>query len=180
MIFISVLLPAPFSPARPWIEPGAQREIDAPQRLDAAKRLGDIGQFEAGGAMRDARSDQELLLHPQHAVGVRLGDDGAVGDDVLRECRVPVLAPFTTAATPAMIAPPWMRQDGLRTVAYIVPACTALIAGGMASTPPILVSVRPLPASPSTRRAPCRRCGRRPRRSWDIWSAAPPRCARPW
>src|SRR5271166_517913 len=39
-----------------------------------------------------------------------------------------------------------MRQDGLRTVAYISPPCTALIAGGMASTPPILVSVRPLAA----------------------------------
>src|ERR1700684_2891012 len=37
-----------------------------------------------------------------------------------------------------------MRQDGLRTVAYIWPPCTALIAGGIASTPPILVSVRPL------------------------------------
>src|SRR5580698_1095690 len=57
---------------------------------------------------------------------------------------VPVLAPLMTAFTPAMIAPPWMRQEGLRTVAYIAPSCTALIAGGMASTPPILVSVRPL------------------------------------
>ena len=29
----------------------------------------------------------------------------------------PVFSPFTTAATPATIAPPWMRQEGLRTVA---------------------------------------------------------------
>src|SRR3984885_14810062 len=57
---------------------------------------------------------------------------------------VPVLAPLITAETPAMTAPPWMRQDGLRTVAYISPFWTAVNAGGMASTRPILVSVRPL------------------------------------
>src|SRR5581483_2378335 len=53
----------------------------------------------------------------------------------------PVFSPLT-AATPAMMAPPWMRQDGLRTVAVIRPSATAARAGGMASQPPILMSVR--------------------------------------
>jgi hypothetical protein len=29
--------------------------------------------------------DEELLLHPEHAVGIRLGDDRTVGDDMLRD-----------------------------------------------------------------------------------------------
>ena len=37
----------------------------------------------------------------------------------------PVFSPVTTAATPATIAPPWIRQDGLRTVASIRPSLTA-------------------------------------------------------
>src|SRR5262249_41791206 len=54
----------------------------------------------------------------------------------------PVFSPPTTAATPATIAPPWMRQDGLRTVACMRPSLTAANAGGIASQPPMRISVR--------------------------------------
>src|SRR3569832_1850607 len=54
----------------------------------------------------------------------------------------PLFSPPIRAATPATMAPPWMRQDGLRTVANIRPSLTAWIAGGMASTPPIRMLVR--------------------------------------
>ena len=54
----------------------------------------------------------------------------------------PVFSPATTAATPATTAPPWMRQDGLRTVACMRPSLTAASAGGIASHPPTNMSVR--------------------------------------
>src|SRR5579872_3364847 len=85
MIFIIVLLPAPFSPARPWIWPAFSakstprsawtppNDFDTPVSSSSA-----ISGFEPG-------SDEELILHPQHAVGVGLGDDRTVGDDVLRD-----------------------------------------------------------------------------------------------
>src|SRR5579872_3961690 len=85
MIFIIVLLPAPFSPARPWIWPAFSakstprsawtppNDFDTPVSSSSA-----ISGFEPG-------SDEELILHPQHAVGVGLGDDRAVGVDVLRD-----------------------------------------------------------------------------------------------
>src|SRR6202034_2481487 len=142
MIFIIVLLPAPFSPARPWISPA----------------------FSVKSTFRSAwtpPNDFEMSVSSSSAIGLRR--------DQMRNCpsiqsipsalalvttgpsvtmffgmSVPVLAPPTTACTPAMIAPPWMRHDGLRTVAYIWPACTAVIAGGIASQPPIFISVRPL------------------------------------
>src|SRR5438128_2221731 len=40
----------------------------------------------------------------------------------------PLFSPAFTAATPAMMAPPWMRQEGLRTVANMRPSLTAWIA----------------------------------------------------
>src|SRR3984957_14253076 len=61
---------------------GVQREVDTPKRLDAAKRLRNVGQFKQRHEASTA-SDEELLLHPQHAVSIGLGDDRAVGDDVL-------------------------------------------------------------------------------------------------
>src|SRR5262245_10989954 len=42
----------------------------------------------------------------------------------------PLLSPDTVTATPAMSAPPWIRHDGLRTVATIRPYMTAWSAGG--------------------------------------------------
>ena len=41
-------LPAPFSPSSAWISPGAQLEIDAAQRLDAAEPLGRVGHGKQG------------------------------------------------------------------------------------------------------------------------------------
>src|SRR6202044_1482546 len=86
MIFIIVLLPAPFSPARPWISPAFSVKSTfrsawtPPNDFEMS-----VSSSSAIGA--STRSDQELLLHPQHAVGVRLGDHWPVGDDVLRNVR---------------------------------------------------------------------------------------------
>ena len=57
-----------------------------------------------------------------------------IGSPVFRPCA---------AVTPATMAPPWMRQEELRTVACMRPSTTAWIAGGIASTPPIRIPVRP-------------------------------------
>src|SRR6202042_2729544 len=86
MIFIIVLLPAPFSPARPWISPAFSVKSTfrsawtPPNDFEMS-----VSSSSAIGA--STRSDQERLLHPQHAVGVRLGDHWPVGDDVLRNVR---------------------------------------------------------------------------------------------
>ena len=130
----------------------ARRSVKSTSRsaCDAAERLGDAGRSSRSGRsllghrrIRQTRcSDQEVILHPQHAGGVGLGDDRTVGDDVLRDAACRSSRRSMTAATPATIAPPWMRQDGLRTVANMRPSETASIAGGMASTPPIRISVR--------------------------------------
>src|SRR3984957_15332250 len=61
---------------------GVQREVDIPKRLDAAKRLRNVGQFKQRHRA-STTSDEELLLHPQHAVSIGLGDDRTIGDDVL-------------------------------------------------------------------------------------------------
>ena len=55
----------------------------------------------------------------------------------------PVFGP-RAAATPATMAPPWMRQEELRTVACMRPSTTAWIAGGIASTPPIRIFGSPV------------------------------------
>src|SRR6185437_5634725 len=122
---------------------GVQGEVDAPKRLDAAKRLRHAGQFE----QRHLRFGQDQIRNwsciqsmPSALALVTTGPSATMFFGI----SLPVFAPCTTAWTPAMIDPPWMRQDGLRTVAYIWPACTALIAGGIASQPPILMPVRPL------------------------------------
>src|SRR5271156_912644 len=85
MIFISVLFPAPFSPATPWIEPGRSAKSTPRNAWTPPNALVTPVSSRRGAAISArSASDQELLLHPDHAVGVGLGDDGAVGDDVLR------------------------------------------------------------------------------------------------
>src|ERR1700759_5378345 len=84
MIFISVLLPAPFSPTRPWISPARSakstpRSASTPPKvllIPFSSRMGDEPSGTTG-------SDQEVILHPLHAFGIGLGHDRAVGDDVL-------------------------------------------------------------------------------------------------
>src|SRR6185312_7327665 len=93
MIFISVLLPAPFSPTRPWISPGnsvksTPRSASTPPKafvMPLSSRMG-------GRPSDIARSDQEVILHPLHARRVGLGHDRAVGHDVLRDALVGLLA----------------------------------------------------------------------------------------
>ena len=43
MTFISVDLPAPFSPASAWISPRRSSKLDAAQRLDRTERLAQVG-----------------------------------------------------------------------------------------------------------------------------------------
>ena len=85
---------------------GEQGEVDASKRLDAAKRLRDPLKFEqrhgetsAAGQIRNCSCIQSIpsalaLVTTGPSVTIFLG------------MSVPVLAPFTTADTPAMIAPP--------------------------------------------------------------------------
>src|SRR5260370_32231444 len=117
--------------------------------MDPAKRLRDAGQFEQRGRHRrvlpvldQIRNCSSIHSMPSALSLVTTGPSVTM----FLGMSVPLLAPLITAETPAMTAPPWMRHDGLRTVANIWPPCTALIAGGIASTPPILVSLRPLAA----------------------------------
>src|SRR2546422_8334490 len=102
MIFISVDLPAPFSPTSPWISPWRSTKSTScsattpPNDLEMpciASRVGMLSDAAATSAVmavhvaitkrkagRSVTSDQEVILHPQHAGGVLLGDDRAVGD----------------------------------------------------------------------------------------------------
>src|SRR6478672_3487363 len=88
MIFISVLLPAPFSPTRPWISPALSvrstpRRAWTPPKdfeMSTSSRSGGVS---AIVVIPDPISDQELLFHPRHARRVGLGHDGTVGDDAL-------------------------------------------------------------------------------------------------
>src|SRR5579871_2186076 len=93
MIFISVLLPAPFSPTRPWISPGRSakstpRSASTPPKvllIPFSSRMGDEPSGISG-------SDQEVVLHPLHAGRVSLGHDRAIGDDALRNALAALLA----------------------------------------------------------------------------------------
>src|SRR6202046_1174141 len=90
MIFIIVLLPAPFSPARPWISPAFSVKSTfrsawtPPNDFEMS-----VSSSSAIGLRRGL--DQELLLHPQHAVGVGFGAARAVGDDVLGDAGLGAL-----------------------------------------------------------------------------------------
>src|SRR5271165_6921242 len=87
MIFIIVLLPAPFSPARPWIWPASSVKSTPRSAWTPPNDFETSVSSSSAIACVIVESDEELLLHPQHAVGVGLGDDRAVGDDVLRDVR---------------------------------------------------------------------------------------------
>ena len=85
-----------------------------------------------------------MLFHSHQTGRVGLGHDRSVRHDVLRDYSGSHAGLFAgySRGNPAMMAPPWMRQDGLRTVATILASITACRAGGMASQPPILMLVR--------------------------------------
>src|ERR1700759_5677334 len=93
MIFISVLLPAPFPPTSPWISPGRSakstpRSASTPPKvlpIPCSSRRGEAPCGMAG-------SDQAVVLHPLHARCIRLGNDGAVGDDAFRNALAAFLA----------------------------------------------------------------------------------------
>src|SRR5260370_1737538 len=117
--------------------------------MDPAKRLRDAGQFEQRGRHRrvlpvldQIRNCSSIHSMPSALSLVTTGPSVTM----FLGMSVPLLAPLITAETPAMTAPPWMRHDGLRTVANISPPCTALIPGRSPSPPPLLLSVRHLPA----------------------------------
>src|SRR5262245_50851097 len=94
MIFISVLLPAPFSPTRPWISPAFRakstslRACTPPNDLqmpDSSSSGTPPASTSIGSSRRRSRLDEEMVLHPQHALRVRLGHDRTVRDDMLRD-----------------------------------------------------------------------------------------------
>src|SRR5690242_21942592 len=88
MIFISVLLPAPFSPTRPWISPALSvrstpRRAWTPPKdfeMSTSSRSGGVS---AIVVVPDPISDQELLFHPRHSRRVGLCHDRTLGDDAL-------------------------------------------------------------------------------------------------
>src|SRR4051794_32933882 len=85
MIFISVLLPAPFSPTRPWISPDASAKSTSRNASTPPKLLPIPLSSSAGADMCNGRprSDQQMALHPLHPGRVGLGDDRPVGHDML-------------------------------------------------------------------------------------------------
>src|SRR5882672_4043240 len=93
MIFISVLLPAPFSPTRPWISPAdsaksTPRKASTPPKafvIPCSSRMG-------GRPCGMSFSDQEVILHPLHARRVGLGHDRAVGHDALGDALAALFA----------------------------------------------------------------------------------------
>src|ERR1700710_1918351 len=82
MIFISVDLPAPFSPTSPWISP-APRTKSISRSAIAPPNAFETPPSSSSGVI-GGPSDEELLLHPHHARRIGLGNDRAIGDDVLR------------------------------------------------------------------------------------------------
>src|SRR5215217_2096782 len=96
MIFISVDLPAPFSPTRPWISPARSTKSTSRKAATPPNDL-EMPRSSSGGAASSVmlnryRSDQEMILHPQHAGGVLLGHHRTVGDDALRDAAARLLA----------------------------------------------------------------------------------------
>src|SRR5579871_1152054 len=103
MIFISVDLPAPFSPTRPWISPSASakstsrnactppKDLEMPARSRSGGGVSESGGVitvadarqqvlaEGGvlprprGGGRRSRLDQEMIFHPLHAGRIVLG-----------------------------------------------------------------------------------------------------------
>src|SRR5882724_8573033 len=94
MIFISVLLPAPFSPTRPWISP-AESVKSTPRNAATPPKAFEMPTSSRRGARPCdiGGSDQEMILHPLHAGGVGLGHHRAVGDDALGDALPALFAP---------------------------------------------------------------------------------------
>src|SRR6185312_13613789 len=99
MIFISVDLPAPFSPTSPWISPGrsakstSRRAATPPNDLEMPCMTNRAGTLSS--TVTDSTgmgSDQEMIFHPQHAGRVLLGHHRPIGDDVLGDARTGLLA----------------------------------------------------------------------------------------
>src|SRR6266436_5973736 len=93
MIFISVLLPAPFSPTRPWISPAESakstpRSASTPPKAFVIWCSSSMGERPWG--MK--RSDQEVILHPLHSRRVGLGYDRPIRHDAFREPLSALLA----------------------------------------------------------------------------------------
>src|SRR5258708_9327690 len=93
MIFISVLLPAPFSPTRPWISPAdsaksTPRSASTPPKAFVIPRNSRMGAWPRGMS----GSDQEMILHPLHAGRIGLGHDRPVGHDALGDSLAVPLA----------------------------------------------------------------------------------------
>ena len=78
MIFIVVLLPAPFSPTSPWISPRPQGEIDFGECRDAAERLGDAVHLDQRGMQPVIvlRSYQRNCSPPSRAHSLSARDAG--------------------------------------------------------------------------------------------------------
>src|ERR1700746_3508003 len=94
MIFISVLLPAPFSPTRPWISPGESAK-SIPRRASTPPKAFVICVSSSRGEGPcgiEIGSDQEVILHPLHAGRICLGHDRAVGHHVFRDALAGFLA----------------------------------------------------------------------------------------
>src|SRR5271168_504693 len=90
MIFIIVLLPAPFSPASPWIWPASSVK-STPRSAWTPPNDFETPVSSSSAIGASGTSDKELLLHPEHPVRVRLGDDRPVGDDVLGDAGLRAL-----------------------------------------------------------------------------------------
>src|ERR687893_656027 len=93
MIFIIVLLPAPFSPTRPWISPARRVKSTSRSAWTPPNAFEMPLSSSSAGLLSVMRlSDQEVVFHPLHAGGIGLGDHRAVGDDVLRDAYAGLLA----------------------------------------------------------------------------------------
>ena len=110
MIFISVLLPAPFSPARPWISPTCSEKSTPRSACTPPNDFGDAGEFEqrrthrGGTCKRFAQMRNWSSIHSMPSALALVTTGPSV--TMFFGMSVPVLAPLTTADTPAMIAPP--------------------------------------------------------------------------
>src|SRR5471032_1793952 len=85
MIFISVLLPAPFSPTRPWISPAQSAKSTPRSASTPPKALVICCSSRMGEPCGMKGSDQEVILHPLHACRIGLGHDRTVRHHTLRD-----------------------------------------------------------------------------------------------
>src|SRR5439155_11639233 len=85
MIFISVDLPAPFSPTSPWISPVCKEKSTSRSAWTPPNdfEMPTISSSAALPSVTGQDSDQEVVFHPLHARRVRLGDDRTISHDIL-------------------------------------------------------------------------------------------------